>query len=157
MESLVSIGCLSALALLLVAAAIGDARRFVIPNWLCAAVALLSLPYWWASGAPFWPGYALQAGFALAVFAAFAALFAAGLMGGGDVKLLAALALWLPVGRFAEMMVLVALFGGALTLGLMARHRLRRRPGRPDIPYGLAIVAGAAVLLGEPLVKQFQP
>jgi prepilin peptidase CpaA len=120
-------------------------------------VALLSLPYWWAAGAPFWPGYALQAAFAVAVFAVFAALFAAGLMGGGDVKLLGALALWLPVGRFAEMMVFVALFGGALTLGLLARHRLRRRPGRPEIPYGLAIVAGAALVLGEPLVKQFQP
>ena len=157
MEFWLSSSCLAALALLLVVAAIGDARRFVIPNWLCAAVALLSLPYWWASGAPFWPGYAVQAGFAVAVFAAFAALFAAGLMGGGDVKLLAALALWLPVGRFAEMMVFVALFGGALTLGLLARHRLRRRPGRPEIPYGLAIVAGAALIFGEPLVKQFQP
>lgn len=157
MESWVSSVCLATLALLLVVAAIGDARRFVIPNWLCAAVALLSLPYWWAAGAPFWPGYALQAAFAVAVFAFFAALFAAGLMGGGDVKLLAALALWLPVGRFAEMMVFVALFGGALTLGLLARHRLRRRPGRPEIPYGLAIVAGAALILGEPLVKQFQP
>jgi prepilin peptidase CpaA len=157
MESWVSSVCLAALALLLIAAAIGDARRFVIPNWLCAAVALVSLPYWWASGASFWPGYALQAGFAVAVFAAFAALFAAGLMGGGDVKLLAALALWLPVSRFTQMIVLVALFGGALTLTLLARHRLRRQPGRPEIPYGLAIVAGAALTFGEPLVKQFQP
>ena len=157
MEFWVSSICLAALALLLIVAAVGDARRFVIPNWLCAAVALLSLPYWWASGAAFWPGYALQAGFALAVFAAFAALFAAGLMGGGDVKLLAALALWLPVGRFTQMIVIVALLGGVLTLALMARHRLRQRPGRPEIPYGLAIVAGAALVFGEPLVKQFQP
>lgn len=147
---------LAGLGLLLLAAAIGDARRFVIPNRLCAAVALLSLPYWWASGAAFWPGHALQLLFALTVLAAFAGLFAAGLMGGGDVKLLAALALWLPIGRYAQMMVVVAIAGGVLTAVLLARHRWARRPGRPEIPYGLAIVAGAALVLVEPLVKQFQ-
>ena len=146
---------LAGLGVLLVAAAVGDARRLVIPNWLCAAVAGLSLPYWWASGAAFWPGYALQLGLAVAVFTAFAALFAAGLMGGGDVKLLAALALWLPLGELIEMIAVIAVAGGVLTLVLLARHRLRGRPGRPEIPYGLAIVAGAALVLGEPLVKQF--
>jgi prepilin peptidase CpaA len=147
---------LAGLGVLLLAAAVGDARRFVIPNRLCASVALLSLPYWWASGAAFWPGYALQLLLALAVFSALAGLFAAGLMGGGDVKLLAALALWLPIGRFAQMMVIVAIAGGVLTAMLLVRHRWARRPGRPEIPYGLAIVAGAAFVLVEPLVKQFQ-
>jgi prepilin peptidase CpaA len=147
---------LAGLAGLLIAAAIGDARRFVIPNILCAAVAALSLPYWWASGDGFWPGYAIQVGLAVAVLGLFAALFAAGLMGGGDVKLLAALALWLPVGRFAEMMIFVAIAGGVLTLALLARHRWARRTGQPQIPYGIAIVAGAALVFGEPLVKQFQ-
>ena len=156
MAQWVSYISLAGLGLLLLAAAVGDARRFVIPNRLCATVALLSLPYWGASGAAFWPGYALQLLFALAVFAALAGLFAAGLMGGGDVKLLAALALWLPVGRFAQMMVIVAIAGGVLTAMLLARHRWVRRPGRPEIPYGLAIVAGAAFVLVEPLVKQFQ-
>lgn len=156
MAELVSWISLAGLGGLLVAAAIGDARRFIIPNWLCAAVAVLSLPYWWATGAAFWPGYALQVGLAAAAFALFAGLFAAGLMGGGDVKLIAALALWLPVGRFAEMMVFVAIAGGLLTLAVLVRHRVTTRPGRPEVPYGLAIVAGAALVLGEPLVKQFQ-
>lgn len=155
MESWVASFCLGALALLLIVAAVGDARRFVIPNWLCAAVALLSLPYWWAAGAPFWPGFAFQVAVAAAAFAALAALFAAGLMGGGDVKLIAALALWLPIGRFVEMMLFVAIAGGVLTLALLARHRMARRTGHPEIPYGLAIVAGAAVCFGEPLVKHF--
>ena len=155
MVAWVSFSSLAMLGVLLAIAAVGDARRFIIPNWLCAAIALLSLPYWWASGDATWSGYALQVGLALGTFAAFAALFAAGMMGGGDVKLLAALALWLPVGRFAELVVLVALAGGVLTLALLARHRWRRAPGRPQIPYGLAIVAGAALVFGEPLVKQF--
>ena len=148
-------GSLAVLALLLLVAAVGDARRLTIPNWLCGAVALLSLPYWWASGAAFWPGFAWQILFAAVVFAGLAALFAFGLMGGGDVKLLAALALWLPGREYAEMMMLVAVAGGVLTLLLIARHHVARAEGRPEIPYGLAIAAGAALMLAEPLVKQF--
>lgn len=145
------------LAALLAVAAVSDARRFIIPNWLCGAVALLSLPYWLGSGAPLWPGFALQIGFAVVVFAVFAAVFALGAMGGGDVKLIGALALWLPVGRFIEMMVVVAIAGGLLTLLLLGVHRWRKRSGQPEIPYGLAIVAGAAVTLCEPIVKHFHP
>jgi prepilin peptidase CpaA len=154
MHAWLSSACLVGLLLLLAVAAVGDARRLTIPNGLCAAVALLALPYWWASGAGFWPGFAWQAGFALAVLAGLAILFAFGLMGGGDVKLLAALALWLPARDYVEMMMWVAVAGGLLTLALLIRHRAARRAGRPDIPYGLAIAAGAALTLGEPLVKQ---
>jgi prepilin peptidase CpaA len=157
MGTLLSWASLAGLGMLLAAAAVSDARRFIIPNWLCGAVAALSLPYWLGAGGALWPGYAFQIGLAAAVFAALAALFAFGLMGGGDVKLLAALALWLPVQRFVEMMIVVAVAGGLLTLGLLIAHRLRRRSGRPEIPYGLAIVAGAALTLGEPIVKHFQP
>lgn len=154
MHAWLSWACLAGLLLLLAAAAVGDVRRLTIPNGLCAAVALLALPYWWASGAGFWPAFAWQAGFALAVFAALAALFAFGVMGGGDVKLLAALALWLPVRSYVETMMWVAVAGGLLTLALLIRHRAAGRPGHPEIPYGVAIAAGAALTLGEPLVKQ---
>lgn len=155
MLTYLSWACLAALILLLVAAAVGDVRRLTIPNGLCASVAVLALPYWAASGSAFWPGFAWQLGFALIMFAVLAALFAAGVMGGGDVKLLAALALWLPVRAYVEMMMLVAVAGGVLTLALLIRHRLRKREGRPEIPYGVAIAVGAAVMLAEPLVKQF--
>ncbi len=154
MNAWLSWACLAGLMLLLAVAAVGDARRLTIPNRLCVAVALLALPYWAASGAAFWPGFAWQVAFALAVFAGLAALFACGLMGGGDVKLLAALALWLPARPYVEMMMWIAVAGGLLTLALLVRHRAARRAGRPEIPYGIAIAAGAAIALGEPLVKQ---
>lgn len=155
MGSVPSWAYLAALAVLLAIAAVGDARRYVIPNWLCGAVAVLSLPYWLAQGLPVWPGFAWQLGFAAVVFAVFAGLFALGWMGGGDVKLIAALALWLPVDRFLSMMIFVAIGGGLLTAGLLAAHRLRRREGQPEVPYGLAIVAGAALTFGEPIVKHY--
>jgi prepilin peptidase CpaA len=79
----------------------------------------------------------------------FAWIFAQGWMGGGDVKLFAALALWLPWKPFLQMMIWTAILGGALTLAVVAAHRLRRRIGQPEIPYGVAIAIGAVVTVAK--------
>ena len=146
---------LCALVALLVVAAIGDVRRFIIPNWLNAAVALLAIPYWLGSGEPLWPLLGWQLGLSLVVLAVFAGLFALGAMGGGDVKLFAALALWLPWTAFLQMMMLVAIIGGLLTAALLIAHRVRKREGQPEVPYGLAISVGALAMFAEPIVKHF--
>ena len=73
-----------------------DLRTRTIPNGLNLAIALLAIPFWWSIGLPLWPDVAIQIGVACAVFAVFAGAFALGAMGGGDVKLVAAIALWLP-------------------------------------------------------------
>lgn len=145
--------CLFALAVLLVVGAVGDARRFIIPNRLCLAIAALALPFWLSSGADLWPMLAWQAGFAALAFAMFIGLFAMGVMGGGDVKLFGALALWLPVGPYLQMLVVTAVAGGLLTAGLLFHHRLRAREGRPEIPYGVAIAAGTLMVISQPIVK----
>ena len=155
MVAFVHTACLVLLALLLVAAAVGDWRRFIIPNRLCLAVAALALPYWLTAGESLWPGLALQAALALGVFVFFALLFALGAMGGGDVKLIAALALWLPLQPFVQALLVTALAGGVLTLALVAAHRLRRREGNPEIPYGVAIAFGGLVVVGQPIVNGF--
>src|SRR5688572_17968802 len=85
---------LGALAILLVVAAVVDVRTFTISNRLNLTVALLAPLYWWSVSLSPWPGMAFQIAAACAVFLLFAAAFAAGLMGGGDVKLAAAIALW---------------------------------------------------------------
>src|SRR4051812_4427564 len=85
---------LGLLAILLIVAAVIDVRTFTISNGLNASVALLAPLYWWSIGLPLWPDAALQTAVALAVFAALAATFYIGMMGGGDVKLAAAVALW---------------------------------------------------------------
>src|SRR3954471_22138740 len=80
----------------LAAGAVFDWRSRTIPNWLNAAIALGAIPFWWASGLSLWPGVALHVGIALAVFAIFYIPFHFGWMGGGDLKMLGAVALWLP-------------------------------------------------------------
>jgi prepilin peptidase CpaA len=129
------------LAVLLLVAAIGDLRSRTIPNWLTGAVALLAIGWWWANGWALWPDIAIQIAIALLLLLLFGALFAFGAMGGGDVKLIVALALWLPPSVVPEMLMVMALAGGVLTIAMLIWHRWRKAEGRPEIPYGVAIVA----------------
>lgn len=147
-------GLLLALAIALLFAAFTDIRRRRIDNWLNAAIALAAPLYWYASGLPLWPGVALQLGMAALAFVLLAGLFAIKMMGGGDVKLLAALALWLPwydkhvdAYPYIELLVLMSLLGGVLTIVLGSWHIMRRQKDKLKIPYGVAIAtAGIWVL-----------
>lgn len=139
-------GCL---ALALLAAGIGDLRSRTIPNWLNAGIALAAPLWWWATGMAIWPELALQIGFALTLFALFAAAFAAGAMGGGDVKLIAALGLWLPPVLGLRMLMLMSLAGGVLTLVMLALRALARRGDVIEVPYGVAIAFAGLAVLGQ--------
>lgn len=141
-------GLLVALAIALVVAAFTDWRRRQIANWLNGAIALGAPVFWWASGLELWPGVALQLGVGLAAFAVFAAMFAMKWMGGGDVKLLTALALWIEPTWFLKLLVMMALVGGLLTLVMGAWHIVRRQRDRLAIPYGVAIAAAGLWVLG---------
>ena len=113
------------LAGLLVVAAVIDMRTFTISNRLNLAVALLAPVYWLSISRP-WPGVAIQLGTAIGVFAVFAAAFYVGMMGGGDVKLAAALALWFPPASTLQFIVWMSLAGG-MTLVVVLWHRMKRR------------------------------
>lgn len=91
------------------------------------------------------------------VLAAGTVLFARGWMGGGDVKLLAACALWLDLTSGWKMLVAVAIAGGIETLLILIMRKLpwaeqwgtkltifRRRGG---IPYGIAIACGMMLVV----------
>jgi prepilin peptidase CpaA len=146
------LGCLAAL---LVIAAVIDARTFTISNRLNLAVALLAPLYWLSVSLSPWPGIAIQLAAGAAVFAILAGAFYAGMMGGGDVKLAAALALWFPPGITVKFLVLMSIAGGVLTLGLLAWHRAKKREGRPEIPYGVAIACGGLAILAQRFLNQF--
>jgi prepilin peptidase CpaA len=140
---------LAALALLLLAAAVGDARRYLIPNWISIAVAALYPLYIllhpeavdWAAGIAV----------ALGLFGFGFVLHLLGVIGGGDVKLLAAAGLWAGPQYLVPLLLIMALSGGVLALVLMiarasrvrVRH-LRAGPtrGHGQLPYGVAIAAG---------------
>jgi len=134
-------GLVGALAIALLIAAFTDIRRRQIDNWLNAAIALGAPVFWWSTGLSLWPGAAWQLALALATFVVLAGLFAIRAMGGGDVKLLTALALWLPAVLFMRLLLVMAIAGGVLTVVLGMWHISRRQPGRLKIPYGVAIAA----------------
>ena len=143
------------LAAALLAAAVGDWRTRTIPNRLNAGIALLAIPFWWSIGLDLWPGVALQLALGGAVFALFAVAFHFGAMGGGDVKMAAALALWLPFAGVVKLLAITSIAGGVLTVAMLAAHRMTRAAGRPEIPYGIAIAFGGFWLIGERFLNQF--
>ena len=143
------------LAAMLLVAATGDLRTRIIPNWLNAAIALLAIPFWWLSGLPLWPEVVAQIAIAAGVFAVFAIAFRIGAMGGGDVKMVAALALWLPPLAVLKLLVIMSLAGGVLTVAMLIRHRLAKAGGRLEIPYGVAIAFGGFWLIGERYLNHF--
>jgi len=148
---------LGALALVLLSAGIEDVRFRTIANAKNAAIALAAPLWWWASGMSPWPDIVIQIGCAVLVFAIFVGAFALNMMGGGDVKLIGALALWLPLAPLLRMLLLMSLLGGALTL-LMLLHKWIRRRGATDVtievPYGVAITLAALIILCEPILNR---
>ena len=142
-------------AILLFAAAIEDAIRLRISNIIVLLVIAGAIV------AAILGGPKLILWQNLAVFAALLAvgtpLFAAGKLGGGDVKLLAAAGLWFSLMGAARMLAAVAVAGGILALLILlartakwsenARRRVVvLRPGG-GIPYGVAIATGALIAM----------
>ena len=146
---------LGVLALLLLTASWLDLRSRTIPNGLNLTIALLALPFWWASGLGLWPDVAWQIGLALLVFGLFTIPFALGAMGGGDVKMLGALALWVPAAALLPLIVIMSLAGGVLTLVMVIRQRLARRQRQLEVPYGVAIAFAGLWLISERFLYQF--
>ncbi|HZT50781.1 MAG TPA: prepilin peptidase [Stellaceae bacterium] len=136
-------------------AAVSDLVHYEIPNALSVALAAAFLCF-----APALP-FAAAAGHVMAgacVLVLAAAGFCLGLMGGGDVKLLAAAALWMGWHNLATFLLLTMLAGAALGLLLLALRRVLPRarnwrwfsralsPGE-GVPYGVAIAGAALALL----------
>ena len=146
---------LGLLAAALLACCWWDLKTRTIPNWLNLAIALGAVAFWISVGLPVWPEVALRVAVAFVTFWVFAAAFAMGAMGGGDVKLIAALALWLPWQAVLVLLFLMSLAGGALTLAYLIRHKLAKREEKLEIPYGVAIAFGGLWLISERFLNQF--
>lgn len=143
------------LAALLLSCGIEDARLRTIANWKNAVIALLAPLWWWAAGLSLWPDVALQIGVALLVFALFVGVFALGQMGGGDVKLIGALALWFPWQPLIGLLMVMSIIGGVLTIIIAVERWWRKTDGPVEIPYGVAIAIAGLMAVREPLLNQF--
>jgi prepilin peptidase CpaA len=103
-----------------------DLRRRQIPNRLAGGVALLWLGALVVGAAP---GPALgDLATASVVLLAGIALWRCGWLGGGDVKLIAALSLWAGTEHLAELLLAIALSGGLLAVAMLLAQRLARSP-----------------------------
>lgn len=143
------------LAIMLLWAAVVDIRTRTIANRLNLAIALMAPLFWWAMGVDLWPDAAIRVGVAVAIFLLFALAFQLGAMGGGDVKLAAALALWFAPGDTLLLVVLMSLAGGVLTAIVMIEHKIKKTQGRPEVPYGVAIAFGGLWLLAQRFLNHF--
>lgn len=140
---------------LMIVAGAGDALSMRIPNWLTVTIAVAFLPMAYLTAMPLGiVGIHLLTGFCM--FVAGFALFALGLFGGGDAKLLAAAGLWLGWPDLMPFLVMTAFAGGALALCVGAWSvinlssevkdgALFKRLGsiKPNVPYGYAFAIGA--------------
>lgn len=150
---------LAPFVLLLLLAAGWDLASYTIPNFIPAAVVVAFLLF------------AVNAGYSVADYQSHLlaglialvsgfALFALSYIGGGDAKFFAGVAAWFGLHDLLPYVVTASLFGGALTLGLLALRRLplpaalagqswivRLHEPRAGIPYGVALAAGGIAVL----------
>jgi prepilin peptidase CpaA len=121
---------------LLLWAAVSDARTMKIPNRITLAIAALWSAHAAVSligGAPFL-GILGALGVALGAFALGALLFHLSILGGGDVKLYAAVALWAGPQMLPLFSLIAVAAGGVLSLGILAARVVR--PGLAGAPTG---------------------
>ncbi|MBT8472989.1 MAG: hypothetical protein HKN14_11205 [Marinicaulis sp.] len=143
------------LSTIVVAAAIIDYRTFTISNKFPMAIAGLFVLYWAISGFSLGIlGASLLS--AAAAFVVALALYVFRVMGGGDVKLLAALALWFTPVNLLPFFFWIAITGGVIGAGFLLYHMIKIRGLEANtsgeaiqksalkqrVPYGPAIAAG---------------
>lgn len=141
------IAILLAAAVLLIAAAVTDARSYRIPNSVCAALlALFPIYVLTAPRIIEWDQHLMV--FSLVLLSGFA-MFAGNLAGAGDIKLLAATGLWAGPHLIAVFLITTAIAGGLLALIMAGLTYVRNASGREavalakvPIPYGIAIAVG---------------
>lgn len=138
--------------------AVWDVLTMTIPNRLSLAMLAVFVVI-----APLvamgWQTFLLHCAAGAIVLAFGFTLFSFGLLGGGDAKFAAAIALWLGLGHTVEFILTTTVFGGLLALAVLAFRRMplpvaavrqpwleRLHDGRKGLPYGVALAAAAFVI-----------
>ncbi len=142
------------LLLLLLAGAAEDAWRLQISDWISGMIAVLAFVAVAMAGpiVGLWQNILLF----VAVLVIGTMMFARGWMGGGDIKLLAASALWFDLSSGWRLLVAITISGGIVALGVILvrklpwpeqmRERILLLKRREGIAYGIAIALGVALM-----------
>ena len=148
---------LAAFSALMIYAAYSDLKSYTLPNFISlllvggfVIIMLILQPPLSAVG---W-----HAGIGAILFVVGFILFATGLFGGGDVKVIAALGLWLGPMNVLSFLALMAIFGGVLALALLVFRKIKipqhwldnsaiagLHSKEEGIPYGVAIAVAALI------------
>ncbi len=136
-------------------AAFSDWKHYKIPNYLSLILILLYPVFILTS--PVEISWIYSIAVAVATFVVGFALFAMGLFGGGDVKLITALSLWAGTELILTFLVSMVLAGGVLVFVVIIREALRQMDDKggffkgaraavrtkTPVPYGVAIAVGS--------------
>lgn len=159
---------LAAMPALVIVGGLRDLTSMKIPNWISGLLVVLFFPAALVIGLP--PiTVATHIGLAFLALCAGAGMFALRWIGGGDAKLMAASCLWLGLSGSGMFLLYTGLMGGLFCMILMfarsySRPFLFGAPSwivqlmepRGDIPYGVAIAAGALMAYpASPLLAAF--
>ena len=147
---------------LVIVGGLHDLITMKIPNWVSLALIAAFFPVALLIGvAPM--DVAVHVGVGVGALLVGMGMFAAGWIGGGDAKLLAASCLWMGVSGILPFLIWTGLAGGAFCLLLMTARQyfpmvaptasqgwvVNLMQPKGDIPYGVAIAVGALLALPE--------
>ena len=154
-KDILAYALLGGLAIGLVVSIYTDIRYRLILNKITLPIALAAPLYWYATGDLGLSSIGIHLLTAALAFAFFAIWFALGMMGGGDVKLFGALALWFAWTEVLIMVLYSSIVGALVTILFMVIHKYRQGVGRAQIPYGVAISLVGLWMVGERFFNHF--
>lgn len=134
-----------------------DVTRYTIPNWLIGSLLVLyPVAVFLGPAGVDWP-MAIVA--MVITFAVGFGVYAMRWMGGGDIKLISVLALWVGLKGLPDFVVLFALLGGVFSILVLVARKiephlpLKNTPKlfqkNAPIPYGVAIGIAFLILLWQ--------
>lgn len=149
-------------ALLLIWAAVHDARNFRVPNTTVLAMLVLYLPAQGLLGFPTWQND-LAGGVLLFVMGF--AMWAVRLLGAGDAKLMLPLGMLLSLGGLGPFAVLLIFFSGCLYCAILVSHAMGLKGGiggwlgkmksEGKVPYAVPMALAAVPVLALKAIYTF--
>lgn len=154
-QSFLAYALLGGLAIGLLVSIYSDIRYRLIYNLVTGSIALAAPLYWIATDTFGWPQIGIYLATGAATFLFFALFFRFGMMGGGDVKLFGAVALWFPPLVVIKFVFNASLLGALVTIIFFIVHKVRKGGGAVRVPYGVAISLAGLWCAGEQFFNHF--